>query len=103
MKNNIYLYIFIMAAMTYAIRIIPLAFIRKEIKNTFIRSFLYYVPYVTLAVITFPAIIKDTQSPLAGALALVVGIATAWRGLSLFHVACCCCAVVFMAELILVP
>ena len=102
MKNNIYLYIFIMAAVTYAIRIIPLAFIRKEIKNTFIRSFLYYVPYVTLAVMTFPAIIKDTQSPLAGALALVVGIATAWRGLSLFHVACCC-AVVFMAELILVP
>lgn len=92
-----------MAAVTYAIRVIPLAFIRREIKNTFIRSFLYYVPYVTLAVMTFPAIIKDTQSPMAGALALVIGIATAWRGLSLFHVACCCCAVVFVAELVLVP
>ena len=103
MENNIYFYIFIMDAVTYAIRVIPLAFIRREIKNKFIRSFLYYVPYVTLAVMTFPAIIKDTQSPIAGALALVVGIATAWRGLSLFHVACCCCAVVFMAELILVP
>ena len=103
MEKNIYLYIIIMAVVTYAIRVIPLAFIRREIKNTFIRSFLYYVPYVTLAVMTFPAIIKDTQSPVAGALALVVGIATAWRGLSLFHVACCCCAVVFVAELILVP
>ena len=103
MEKNIYLYIIIMAVVTYAIRVIPLAFIRREIKNTFIRSFLYYVPYVTLAVMTFPAIIKDTQSPLAGALALVVGIATAWRGLSLFHVACCCCAVVFVAEFILVP
>ena len=103
MEKNIYLYIIIMATVTYAIRVIPLAFIRKEIKNTFIRSFLYYVPYVTLAVMTFPAIIKDTQSPLAGALALVIGIATAWRGLSLFHVACCCCAVVFVAELVLVP
>ena len=103
MENNIYFYIFIMAAVTYAIRVIPLAFIRREIKNKFIRSFLYYVPYVTLAVMTFPAIIKDTQSPIAGALALVVGIATAWRGLSLFHVAGCCYAVVFMAELILVP
>ena len=103
MEKNIYLYIIIMATVTYAIRVIPLAFIRREIKNTFIRSFLYYVPYVTLAVMTFPAIIKDTQSPLAGALALVVGIATAWRGLSLFHVACCCCAVVFVAELVLVP
>ena len=103
MENNISVYIFLMAAVTYAIRVIPLAFIRKEIKNNFIRSFLYYVPYVTLAVMTFPAIINDTQSPLAGALALVVGIATAWRGLSLFHVACCCCAVVFIAELIIVP
>ena len=103
MEKNIYLYIIIMATVTYAIRVIPLAFIRREIKNTFIRSFLYYVPYVTLAVMTFPAIIKDTQSPMAGALALVIGIATAWRGLSLFHVACCCCAVVFVAELVLVP
>ena len=103
MEKNIYLYIIIMATVTYAIRVIPLAFIRKEIKNTFIRSFLYYVPYVTLAVMTIPAIIKDTQSPIAGALALVIGIATAWRGLSLFHVACCCCAVVFVAELMLVP
>ena len=103
MEKNIYLYIIIMATVTYAIRVIPLAFIRREIKNTFIRSFLYYVPYVTLAVMTFPAIIKDTQSPMAGALALVIGIATVWRGLSLFHVACCCCAVVFVAELVLVP
>ena len=103
MEKNIYLYIIIMATVTYAIRVIPLAFIRREIKNTFIRSFLYYVPYVTLAVMTFPAIIKDTQSPITGALALVIGIATAWRGLSLFHVACCCCAVVFVAELMLVP
>ena len=62
MEKNIYLYIIIMATVTYAIRVIPLAFIRREIKNTFIRSFLYYVPYVTLAVMTFPAIIKDTQS-----------------------------------------
>lgn len=103
MEKNIYLYIAIMALVTYAIRVIPLAFIRREIKNNFIRSFLYYVPYVTLAVMTFPAIINDTQSPIAGALSLAVGIAAAWRGLSLFHVACCCCAVVFAAELALVP
>ena len=103
MNHNIYIYIFVMAAVTYLIRMLPLTLIRKEIKSTYIKSFLYYVPYVTLAVMTFPAIIKDTQSPTAGALALVIGIATAWRGLSLFHVACCCCAVVFVAELVLVP
>jgi branched-subunit amino acid transport protein len=103
MKSNIYLHIAIMALVTYAIRVIPLAFIRREIRNHFIRSFLYYVPYVTLAVMTFPAIVQDTQTPISGALALVIGIATAWRGLSLFHVACCCCAIVFLTEIVLVP
>ena len=103
MEHNIYIYIAIMALVTYAIRVLPLTLIRKEIKNPFIRSFLYYVPYVTLAVMTFPAIVNATQHPAAGAAALLVGIATAWRGLSLFQVACFCCAVVFGIELLLVP
>ena len=87
MEHNIYIYIAVMALVTYAIRVLPLTLIRKEIKNPFIRSFLYYVPYTTLAVMTFPAILQETQTPAAGALALGVGIATAWRGMSLFHVA----------------
>ena len=49
MKHNIYIYILVMAVVTYLIRLVPLTLIRKEIKNPFIRSFLYYVPYVTLA------------------------------------------------------
>ena len=102
MEHNIYIYIAVMAIVTYAIRVLPLTLIRKEIKNPFIRSFLYYVPYTTLAVMTFPAILQETQTPAAGALALGVGVATAWRGMSLFHVACCCCAVVVVVELILV-
>ena len=93
MEHNIYIYIAVMALVTYAIRVLPLTLIRKEIKNPFIRSFLYYVPYTTLAVMTFPAILQETQTPAAGALALGVGVATAWRGMSLFHVACCCCGV----------
>ena len=76
--------------------------IRKPIKNQFIQSFLYYVPYVTLAVMTFPAIINATQSPIAGAAALVVGIAAAWFGASLFQVSVSCCAVVLVLELFLV-
>ena len=88
MEHNIYIYIAVMAIVTYAIRVLPLTLIRKEIKNPFIRSFLYYVPYTTLAVMTFPAILQETQTPAAGALALGVGVATAWRGMSLFHVAC---------------
>lgn len=64
MKHNIYIYILVMFAVTYLIRVLPLTLIRKEIKNKTIRSFLYYVPYVTLAVMTFPAIMEATNSPL---------------------------------------
>lgn len=102
MTHNIYLYIAIMAGVTYAIRVLPLTLIRKQIKNRFLRSFLYYVPYVTLAVMTFPAIMDATQSPLAGAAALVVGIVAAWLGAGLFPVSVLCCVVVFLLELLLV-
>ena len=96
---NNYIYIAVMALVSYAIRILPLTLIRKPIKNRFIQSFLYYVPYVTLAVMTFPAIVHATQSPVAGAAALVIGIAAAWWGASLFQVAVACCAVVLVMEL----
>ena len=79
MTHNNYIYIAVMALVSYAIRILPLTLIRKPIKNRFIRSFLYYVPYVTLAVMTFPAIIDATATPLAGALALIAGIYMAWK------------------------
>ena len=55
--SSVYIYIAIMFAVTYLIRVLPLTLIRKKIKNKTIRSFLFYVPYVTLAVMTFPAII----------------------------------------------
>ena len=95
---NVYLYIACMAGITYLIRVLPLTLIRKEIKNTTLRSFLYYVPYVTLAVMTFPAILHATQSPIAGAIALIVGIALAWFGRSLFQVAVLSCVTVFVLE-----
>ena len=99
MSHNIFIYILIIAVVSYAIRVLPLTLIRKQIKNRFIQSFLYYVPYVTLSVMTFPAIIEATQSPLSGAIALAVGIAAAWFGASLFKVAVSCCSVVFIVEL----
>ena len=101
MKHNIYIYILVMFAVTYLIRVLPLTLIRKEIKNKTIRSFLYYVPYVTLAVMTFPAIMEATNSPLAGLAALLVGIILAWCGRSLFQVAVLSCVVVFVLELFL--
>lgn len=102
MNNNPYIYIFIAAIVSYLIRVLPLTFIRKPIKNTFIKSFLYYVPYVTLAVMTFPAIIEATQTPISGLIALVIGIILSWFGAGLFPVACVCCIVVFIAEYFLI-
>ena len=97
-----YLYIAVMALTTYAIRVLPLTLIRKPIRSTFLRSFLYYDPYVTLAVMTFPAITTATQSPAAGAAAMVVGILCAWFGLGLLPVSLLCCGTVILLEFFLV-
>ena len=94
MNRNIYVYIAVMAAVTYLIRLLPLTLIRKEIKNTFLRSFLYYVPYVTLSVMTFPAILYAA----GGATALAVAVLLAWKGKSLFHVSLAACTAVFLLE-----
>lgn len=101
MTRSVYIYIFAMASVTYLIRVLPLTLIRREIKNRTIRSFLYYVPYVTLAVMTFPAIVEATGSPISGWAALLVGAALAWSGQSLFVVSVAACAAVFVLELFL--
>lgn len=98
MSHNTYIYIFIMAAVSFTIRALPLTLLRKQINNRFFQSFLYYVPYVTLAVMTFPAILSATGSPISGAFALGVGILAAWLGAGLFPVALSCCAVVLLLE-----
>ena len=102
MTHNLYISIAIMGGLTYAIRVLPLTLIRRQIKNRFLKSFLYYVPYVTLAVMTFPAIMEATQSPVAGVAALLAGMLAAWLGAGLFPVSVLCCAVVFILELFLV-
>ena len=101
MKNNIWLYIAVMGAVSFFIRVLPMTLIRKPIKSKFVRSFLYYVPYVTLAVMTFPAILYATGSVYAGAAALAVGIVAAYFGFDLFKTAVSCCAVVLILELLL--
>ena len=101
MEHNTYLYILVMAGVTYLVRVLPLTLIRREIKNRFIRSFLYYVPYVTLAVMTFPAILSATQSPIAAAAALVLAIVMAWFHRGLFQVAVGSCLTVLILELFL--
>ena len=99
MQHNVYIYLICLAVVTYAIRVLPLTLIRKPIKSTFIRSFLYYVPYVTLAVMTFPAILSSTGSWISGLAALIVAIGLAWFGVSLLGVSVTACVVVFILEL----
>ncbi|MGM0213984.1 AzlD domain-containing protein [Enterococcus sp. AZ109] len=95
---NIYLYILVMSIVTYSIRLLPLTILRKPIKNIFVQSFLHYVPYVTLAVMTFPAILEVTQVPWAGLIALLTGSLTAWHRGNLFQVAIVCCLTVLLIE-----
>ena len=83
---QIWVAILIAAGVSLLVRALPLTLIRRPIKNRFIRSFLYYVPYVTLAVMTFPAMIDAAVTPGAGA--------------GLFPVAVLCCAVEYVAGLL---
>ena len=100
--NNTYIYIGIMAVVTYLIRVLPLTLIRKRITNIPLRSFLFYVPYVTLAIMTFPAILQATNSIWSGLAALIFGIMLAYFGVSLFGVAVFSCAAVFIIELFII-
>ena len=98
MRSNVYAYIFIMFAVTYAIRVLPITLLRKPITNRFVRSFLYYVPYVTLALMTFPAILTATSSVISAAVGFVVALIAAYREKSLLTVALQACLAVFLVE-----
>lgn len=100
MENyRIAIYILIAIIVTNLIRVVPMALIKGPIRNRFVRSFLYYVPYVTLAVMTFPDMILTTPTPLPGVVALIAGIIAAWFRLGLFPVAAICCIIVYLMTL----
>ena len=101
MNAYIYASLLLMALTVYLIRMIPFVFLRKPITNRYVRSFFYYVPYVTLAVMTFPAILTATDSFWSGLLALVVAGLAAWFSGDLFVVAISACAAVFLSGLFL--
>ena len=100
MTGRILICILIMAVITYLIRMLPLAFIRHEIKNRTLKSFLYYVPYVTLSVMTFPAIINATGNPVSGAIGFITALILAYFGVNLLGVAGASCLIVFIIELL---
>ena len=101
MNHSIIIYILIAAVISLLIRAVPVTLLRRRITNRFVRSFLYYVPYVTLSVMTFPAITEAVKNPVAGYAALAVGIVVAWFRKNLFETAVMCCLTVFILEMLL--
>ena len=96
------LYTFVMAAVTYLIRMLPFVVFRKPIKNRFVKSFLYYVPYAVLGAMTFPAILYSTSNIASAAIGLAVSVILAWFGRGLLTVAVSACVAVYLAEWIMV-
>lgn len=99
--HNIYIYILIMATVTYLIRALPLTLIHKEINNQFIKSFLYYIPYVTLAAMVFPAILYCTGNTITAIIGFITALYLSYKEQSLTIVALCACISVYLAELII--
>lgn len=95
---SIYVYVFVMALVTYLIRVIPLTLLRKPIRSRFVKSFLHYVPYACLTAMTFPAILFDTNYVVSAVAALAVAVVLAFRGKSLLAVSLASCAAVFLTE-----
>ena len=102
MEHNTYIYILVMAVVTYLIRMLPLVILRKEITSPFIKSFLYYVPYACLAAMTFPAILNATSNAISGAEGFAVALVLAYKEKSLLMVALCACGAVFLVERLMV-
>ena len=95
-QHRILIYILLAIVVTNLIRVTPMVLIKGQISNRFVRSFLYYVPYVTLAVMTFPDMVLATPTPWPGLIALLIGMVAAWFRLGLFPVAAICCVIVFL-------
>ncbi len=99
--HSVYSYILLAALVTYLIRVLPLVLWRKEIKSSFVNSFLYYVPYACLAAMTFPAILTATESLISGVAGFAVAGFLAFRKKSMVVVALWACVAVFIVERLL--
>lgn len=99
-RHNIIIYILLAIVATNLIRVLPMVLIKGQIRNRFLRSFLYYMPYVTLAVMTFPDMIQTTMTPASGIVSLIAGVIAAWYGMGLFPVAAICCVIVYLMDML---
>ena len=97
MSHNVYIYILVMAGVTYLIRVLPITLAKKEIVNPYIKSFLYYVPYA----MTFPAILSATASRISAVAGFGAALIAAYKEKSLLTVALIACGAVFIVERIM--
>lgn len=98
--NNFFVYLFVMAGVTYLVRMLPLMLVKRKIKNKFVLSFLHYIPYAVLSVMTVPAIFYSTGDTLSAIIGFAVAIILAYLEKSLVTVAALSCAIVFIVSLI---
>ncbi len=89
--NSYFIYIAIMAMVTYLIRMLPITLFQKEIKRVYIKSFLYYVPFAVLGAMTFPAIFYATGNVYSSIVGCVVAFVLAYKEKSLISVAAFAC------------
>ncbi|MCR4955776.1 MAG: AzlD domain-containing protein [Lachnospiraceae bacterium] len=99
--RNYWIYLLVMAGVTYLIRAVPFSLCKKEITNPTMKAFLAYIPYTVLAAMTFPAILYATSSLISGAVGCVLGLLLALQRKSLLTVAIASCVGVFVTEYIM--
>lgn len=90
-----------MALVTYACRAVSMVLLRKKIRNRFVQSFLYYIPYSVLAVMVFPGIFFSTSFLVSGIVGAIVALILAFFKRSLLVVSLASIASVYLVELIL--
>ena len=94
-------YLISTAGTTYLVRMLPLVLMKGKITKRFLLSFLHYIPYAVLSVMTIPAIFYATGDLRTAAAGFAVAMVLAWKGRSLLTVAAAACAAVLAAELML--
>ena len=92
----VYLSVAVMAAVTYLIRMLPLAFFRRKIKSPFINSILYYMPYSVLGAMTLPWIFYSTDCFYTALAGFAAALVTALGKRSLITVALAACITAFL-------
>lgn len=101
MKPDVFVYIAVMAGVTYLIRMLPFSFFTKKIKSRFIQSFLTYIPYAVLSAMTVPAIFYSTGSTVTAIVGTAVALVLAYMNFPLIVVALAASVGAFVTGLII--